>query len=182
MTTRQNIQQYITSFIDFPNDIFNIIFHYVGIEFPSKYGDSLLLNNILHNTKPPISDIKALHISSLYGHSNCLQLLLDYGFKPDKWSLRHSIRNRHYNCLELLLQSTHFKKKSDWQSALIEIQSLSVFFENKDHCLHSLHLLLHYSKNYSHFLSESFDDHFFNVHDSILHSIHSLSNKIYEIK
>lgn len=129
---------------DYSNDIFNnIIGHYIGIEYPSKYGDLELLKNIL-NSNPVISDddTKAIQLAALYGHNECLELLLNYGYKPDIWTFRNAARNCHYKCLQLLLKYD-MTTKLDW--TIVSLEAI-VNYDSNNNSYKCLELLLSYKK------------------------------------
>lgn len=65
-------------------------------------------------------DWQAIHEAAMYGHLNCLELLLKYGAKVDAAAynsngpstpLHYAARHGHVKCVELLL-----KKNANWKS------------------------------------------------------------------
>ncbi len=131
---------------DYSYDIFNnIIGHYIGIEYPSKYGDLDLLKNIL-NSKPFISDndTKAIQLAALYGHNECLELLLNYGYKSDIWTFRNAARNCHYNCLQILLKYNMSTTPETWP--IVSFEVIVNYDSNINNSYKCLELLLSHKK------------------------------------
>ena len=65
-------------------------------------------------------DWQAIHEAAMYGHLNCLELLLKYGAKVDAAAynsngpstpLHYAARHGHVKCVELLL-----RKNANWKS------------------------------------------------------------------